>query len=127
LIDAARGESWFEHALLPDPSDPADDVWAADLDFDVTRALRALDVPALALFGGRDPWIPVERSIAVWRAALGARLSTTVLKEAGHALTTSFDPADPEEAGPLDGGYEPALQTWLRAVGSELRQHVRGG
>jgi pimeloyl-ACP methyl ester carboxylesterase len=127
LIESARGEPWFEHALLPDPSDPADDSWAADLDFDVTPALRALDVPALALFGGRDRWIPVDRSIAVWGAALGARLSTTVLGEAGHALTTSFEPDDPEEAGPLDSGYEPALEKWLRDVVGELRQHVRGG
>jgi pimeloyl-ACP methyl ester carboxylesterase len=80
LIDAARGEAWFEHAFLPDPRKPSDDVWQIDLDFDVRPALRALDVPALALFGGRDRWVPVDR-----------RASSTPLSSRPTRLQASAD------------------------------------
>jgi alpha-beta hydrolase superfamily lysophospholipase len=116
LIDALRSEPWFEQAFLPDPRDPADDVWGIDLDFDVTPTLGALDVPVLAVFGNRDRWIPVDRSVAIWRAELATALSIAVLPEAGHSLTTSFDPDDPEERGPLHSAYEPTLEGWLSGV-----------
>lgn len=70
----------------------------------------------LALFGGRDRWIPVDRSVVVWRAELTDRLSTAIVPEAGHSLTTSCDPYDPEERGPLHDAYERTLETSLRWV-----------
>ena len=119
LVDAARAEAWFEHAFLPDPRRPDDDVWHVDLDFDVKPALRALAVPAFTFFGGRDRWVPVDRSIAVWRAEAAAPVSTAVFPEAGHSLTDSDDPDDPEERGPLNRAYEPALENWLGNVLAE--------
>jgi uncharacterized protein len=118
LIDAARRESWFEPAQLPDPRESADDGWAADLDFDVRPAIRALNMPVLAIFGARDRWVPVERSVAVWRAELGAdaRLTAALLPEAGHSLTTAFDYGDADERGPLHPAYEETLEAWLRGA-----------
>jgi pimeloyl-ACP methyl ester carboxylesterase len=116
LIDAARSEPWFEAALMPDPHEPADDSWSVDLDFDVRPALRAIQVPVLAIFGSRDRWIPVAPSLAIWRSELPAqaRFAAAVFPEAGHSLTTSFEREDVAERGPLHPAYEPTLRAWLR-------------
>jgi pimeloyl-ACP methyl ester carboxylesterase len=85
---------------------------------DVAPTLRAFGGPALLFLGGRDRWIPVDRTLQVWRDALGERLTVVRLEQAGHFPTRAEDPSDWTERGPILDEYELTLVRWLLA---ELR------
>ncbi len=94
-----------------------------EMTYDPLPALRALQVPALFLFGAEDRLIPVEKSAAVIR---------DVLTQSGHADFTIqvFDHDDHGMHG-TDGSVDPryldAMREWLagrvRTEPSALRFH----
>lgn len=95
-------------SLLPDPSDEgAWRLWGAILDYDPRRALSALAVPVLAIYGGSDPIVPVDESIAVLREAVPPdRLTVEVFPGAGHRIEVG----DPPRLAP---GYGKRLRSFL--------------
>lgn len=116
-IEEARSEPWFELAHLPDFAEARRaSTWARIMDFDVTPALRRLRLPVLLIFGERDRWVPIEESLAVWRAELGSNADLTVFRVpgGGHSPTLASDPRDLQERGPVSPEYERALVTWLQ-------------
>ena len=79
------------------------------LDHDPRPALERIECPLLAIFGDEDLHVPVEVSIAVFRAARAARpdrLDVVTLPGADHRLQNG----DPKS---LHAGYEPALGDWI--------------
>jgi pimeloyl-ACP methyl ester carboxylesterase len=115
---AIESEPWRELAFLGDPEDPETKGWRDWIGFDVTPALRAFGGPALLFVGARDRWIPVDRTVEIWRDALGERLTVVSLEQAGHFPTQADDPSDWTERGPILDEYEATLVEWLVA---ELR------
>jgi hypothetical protein len=82
LLDLPYGEAWPKASALPlideltavgafIPTDP--ELWSfasAIIDYDPVPALRALDVPLLALLGEEDDVVPVQRSADVFHTTV---------------------------------------------------------
>jgi pimeloyl-ACP methyl ester carboxylesterase len=86
-------------------------LFAALVDYDPRAALERIEAPVLALFGEADPIVPVEDSVAVYRAAVPPdRLRVEVFRGADHRIQTGDPPA-------LANGYLAALTEFvLQAV-----------
>ena len=79
------------------------------LEHDPRAALEQLECPLLALFGDEDLHVPVEESIAIFRAACANRpesLDVETLPGAEHRLQVG----DPKALHPA---YEAALGDWI--------------
>jgi pimeloyl-ACP methyl ester carboxylesterase len=110
-------EPWFPWAFLPEVSDieREPDGEQFELDLDVAATLADVRVPALAIYGERDRWVPIEDSIEVWRTAYGgdpADLAIARVPDVGHMMTLS-DPDDLDEAGPFSSVYARTMADWL--------------
>lgn len=111
LVDEASAEPWFPDAWIPD-LDEAD--WT-DMDLDVVSLLPQIEVPILLFFGALDPWIPVQESLAIWKAAAPSDLTVEVLAGVGHELVPA-DPLSIPAAGAPAPQYERTLTTWARRI-----------
>jgi uncharacterized protein len=78
------------------------------VDHDPRPSLDRIDCPILALFGGDDHIVPVEESIAVYRAARQGRggLTIHVFPGADHRCQVGDPPR-------LHDGYAPLLLAWI--------------
>ena len=79
--------------------------------FDPLATLRAVRCPVLAIFGGDDVLIPVERSVNLLWETVGVAnpdVTVRVYPGASHRLLAGNPPAYPE-------GYLEAMSGWLRA------------
>ncbi|WP_457352979.1 alpha/beta hydrolase family protein [Roseateles sp. P5_D6] len=127
LQDAARTKldaRWAHlvefHEKLPDvPSRRAQTFWY----FDPMPSYAQVKVPMLAVFGDRDAFVPVERSVALLRQALAQAGNRdhqiTLLDHAAHGLwATDLDSG--HKAATTTGfhaDYFPTLVRWLKAHG----------
>jgi pimeloyl-ACP methyl ester carboxylesterase len=113
-VDAIRDERWFPVTYLPSrlPDEAGKRAWIAEMDFDPRPVLAALRVPALAFYGERDSWTPVEPSVAAWPA----HATAVVVPEAEHDL------ALPD--GTLAPAYESALVSWLKRTSRGVRHRA---
>jgi pimeloyl-ACP methyl ester carboxylesterase len=106
LMRETKAQPWYGLTYLGDPGLATDqaleDAAAFEWDSDITLTLRQLRIPVLLFYGATDRWVPVEPSIAAWRAALSqgrAPLRVSRLPGCGHFPTLAADPADLDEAG----------------------------
>jgi pimeloyl-ACP methyl ester carboxylesterase len=79
------------------------------LDHDPRPALERLACPLLAIFGEKDLHVPVEESVAIFRAARSNHsgdLDIAILSGADHRLQTGEPPA-------LHPGYAATLGEWI--------------
>jgi uncharacterized protein len=108
-VQATAGED--DHG----PSDPAElELVRRWLDHDPRPALERLTCPLLAIFGDQDLVLPVEESIAVFRAARAGRpgdLDVVTFPEADHRLQSGEPPA-------LHPAYAATLGDWIIRHGS---------
>ena len=127
LEDAARTQAdtrWAHlvelHEKLPDlPSRRAQNFWY----FDPLPSYARVTVPMLAVFGDRDAFVPVEKSVALLRQALAQAGNRdhqiTLLANAAHGLwATDLDSAN--KAATTTGfhaDYFPTLARWMKAHG----------
>ena len=65
------------------------------IDYDPRPALERIRVPLLALFGSEDNVVPVEESVAVFRAAVRADLLTVAVLPGDHRVQSGDPPATP--------------------------------
>ena len=87
---------------------------AALVDYDPRPALERIDVPVLAIFGGEDPIVPVEESVAAYRGAVRSNLlSVEVFPGGDHRLHRGDPPV-------LVEGY---LATIVSFVAGACRMH----
>jgi uncharacterized protein len=122
-LAAARGKRWFGEVNsqqdglfgpLHKPSEldrPGSAIlrFRREMTYDPLPALRALNVPALFLFGGEDRLIPVERSTAAIRGVLTqsgrADFTIQVLDHDDHGMH--------DASGSIDPRYLDAMRNWL--------------
>jgi uncharacterized protein len=101
-LAAASAEPWFP--LLYLPRELLDDAgrrrWIAEMDYDPRPSFEHIHVPALAFYGERDAWTPVEPSVRAWHGA-----TVVIVPEAEHDLRL------PD--GTLAPLYERTLVEWL--------------
>lgn len=128
--DVVRHHSWFK-ALGFSDSTPAPEALSDSrydyyrrIQFDPGPVLQRVTVPILAVFGGRDRFIPMPESVVAFEAALklgGNRDATIrIFPDAGHGIRQVM--GDMERLRPTAGGhqrreldpaYRPFLAEWL--------------
>lgn len=108
------------HEKLPElPSKRVQTFWY----FDPLPAYAQVKVPMLAVFGDRDAFVPVERSVALLRQALAEAGNRdhqiTILDHAAHGLwATDLDSGHKAALSPgFHADYFPTLVRWLKARG----------
>ena len=121
LLARAVSQPWFDLAYLPETV-PEPGAWD-DMDFDPARALARLTCPVLAFYGETDQWMPIEESVAVWRAAAdeGVLADVTVVRLAGadHLPTEGGRP----DRTAVSDHYTGTLVAWMSEVASGRRGH----
>ncbi|MFC8733748.1 alpha/beta fold hydrolase [Luteimicrobium sp. NPDC057192] len=79
---------------------------------DPVHALRSLDAPLLAVFGGDDGVVPVERSVAVLRGTVGAGLLDVAVLAGGDRRLQDADDA-------FVPGYPDVVVDFVRRVAAD--------
>jgi len=116
LLATARSEPWFPLAFLPE--EPPDEItqskWYYQYAFDPTEAISKVRAPVLLLFAERDPWIPIEQSISIWKKHRPTDLTTLIVPGTNHFMAKTTDPAHEADAAPVSPEYDDILIKWLK-------------
>jgi pimeloyl-ACP methyl ester carboxylesterase len=125
-IDAAAREPWFASLFIRPqlPACPRGERWTREMDVSVTPDLCRVAAPIALFYGERDAWVPVERSIAVWRSCLRplrTKFEIHRIPDAGHNMvvgeSANYDPNAPGQD--FSTRYRDALigfvRHWTRA------------
>lgn len=126
-LDRAGHAPWFGDSFLPRSSDlpatPQASSWRKEMDLDPRQAVRRARVPLLFIYGGADPWIPVQQSVQALAqlAEDEARsdIEVHVVPDADHTMainpneTMSFDKAAILGEHPQAPSYFYLLASWL--------------
>jgi len=101
-LNALRNEAWFPYAYLGDdlPEDPTVEKWHQEMDFDPLPIIQKVHVPVLLLYGEQDPWVPIAKSIAVWKEYGPDDLSIHQIKDANHFMISIAHSGIRGDAGP---------------------------
>ena len=91
-LSAIYRKPWFSQMYLPSPdqvpSDPRASSWRTHMNVDPLPALDAVRMPMLFIFGGADPWIPVDVTVRRLNA-LSSRhpnLQWNIVPNASHEM-----------------------------------------
>jgi len=113
-LDQVRTEPWVQSAYLPTseelPTVVAHDKWYYEMDFDPLPVWHSVRQPTLFLFAADDRWVPIEASLANFRAA------TTQLAEAAFVRIEGTDHLMYElghSAAHVSSRYIEVLLDWL--------------
>ena len=123
-LRSIQSKPWFGLMYLPSATslttDPATSSWRKEMNEDMMAVVRAVKVPALFIYGGADPWIPVAATLdALHRLAQTQKnIHYAVVAQASHEMM--FVPDERMElsaaAGPRAPAYFMLLGSWLRGV-----------
>lgn len=85
---AAEAEGWLDQGFggddIPSKREDIPNLWLRRFSYDPTSFLQSLgDLPYLALFGAKDPIVPVAENVEAL-AQTGAYVQVVVLQESGH-------------------------------------------
>lgn len=118
LQAAARGEPWYSYLDDDTPEDLA--FFAAICDFDPVPYLEQISCPFLGIWGELDTYVPVEKSIAITRAALAkagnARHELRLFPRANHGIRLAVTGSPRERATTFAPGYLELITAWLATV-----------
>ena len=122
----AREESWFDLTGLPAEPPPRAAIdpswWRRHMDYDPVPLLIDLELPLLAVFGGRDGVAPVEENVRrlqevrneLERAGIRGSL-VRVFPDADHTLHEWIDSDGRGHWPRLAAGFPELLEDWIRA------------
>ena len=115
-LDIFRDEAWFPFAYLEGdlPQDPTVEKWHQEMDFDPLPIIQNLHVPTLILYGEQDPWVPIDKSIAVWKEYGPDDLSIHQIKNANHFMISIAYSGIQGDQGPQAEEYSTILTQWLK-------------
>jgi hypothetical protein len=122
-----RGERqpWFKFGYMPSaeelPKDPQTSSARANMDYDAFAAVRALEVPALFIYGAADPWVPVASSMERLKdlAKNKPNMALYIIDGADHTMmppseaSLSVDPPTLEKDAPSVPAYFMIMSGWL--------------
>jgi pimeloyl-ACP methyl ester carboxylesterase len=118
----ARGEPWYPYAgHTTGKADPFWEFWRLIRDFDPVPALENVRCPVLSLYGDKDTYLPVDKSAAIWTAALGRAgnrdVTVRVFPGADHSLLEARTGGIKESALKKSFAPEffPLLREWVVA------------
>jgi dienelactone hydrolase len=88
---AAKSERWYPYTGgAAGKDDPFWVFWRLIHDYDPVPALEKVKCPVLAVWGGLDTFVPVEKSVGVWRECLARAenedVTLTVFPDGDHSL-----------------------------------------
>jgi pimeloyl-ACP methyl ester carboxylesterase len=128
---AFTGEGWDELSLAQEKAShekwggygifPKDSWWfkfiKANFRHDPVPVLRKLNCPAMVIFGGKDPNLPVDVSVRNVDNALSASPGSlvAVFPKAGHDLRLVPMPNEPWTFSKFAPGYLDLLASWVQA------------
>jgi dipeptidyl aminopeptidase/acylaminoacyl peptidase len=124
-LQKAEAQPWFELAFMPRASqlttDPARNSWRREMDHDPVATVRRLKVPLLFIYGGSDPWVPVQQSVKQLRLLANQRpnIQYVVVPNANHEMmfvehqTMAFDEKATKGIAPQAPEYFMVLASWL--------------
>lgn len=115
-LDASRQETWFPFAYLDEglPEDPTVEKWYQEMDFDPLPIIQNVHVPTLLLYGDQDPWVPIAKSIAVWKEHGPHDLTIHQIKDANHFMISIPHAGIYGDEGPQVEKYSTVLTKWLK-------------
>jgi pimeloyl-ACP methyl ester carboxylesterase len=96
-LDTVLNRPWFDLTYLPRAlTDPATSRWPREMAYDPLSVARQVTVPALVLYGARDPWVPAGISMERARtiAAQRPNIEWAVIAGADHTMSIGTPPAD---------------------------------
>ena len=88
----AEAQPWFNLAFMPKASqlttDPAHNSGRKELGYDPIAVVRRVKVPLLFIYGGSDPWVPVEPSVKQLRVLANQQpnIRYVVVPKANHEM-----------------------------------------
>jgi len=89
---------WFDQMYLPSasqvPNDPTATTWRKHMNEDPFGTISHVRVPALLIFGGEDPWIPVRTTLARVESIVRTHpnISYAVVPGASHEMMLKLSP-----------------------------------
>ena len=115
-LDIFRDEAWFPFAYLEGdlPQDPSVEKWHQEMDFDPLPIIQNVQVPTLLLYGEQDPWVPIDKSIAVWKEHGPDDLDIHQIKNANHFMISIPHSGIQGDEGPQVEAYSAVLTQWLK-------------
>ena len=120
---------WFDLMYLPTPTevpaDPTATSWRKHMNEDPLAALKSLRIPALLIFGGADPWIPVNATLARLRpiALAHPNITYAVIPNASHEMMLLPRASMSTDERTLRS-LAPDAPAYLVLLGAWLGQHV---
>jgi len=114
-LDVFFKEAWFPFAYLDDalPENPTVEKWYQEMDFDPLPIIQNIHVPVLLLYGEQDPWVPIAKSIEVWKGQGPDDLSVHQIKDANHFMVSISHSGIRGGNGPQVEEYSTTLIRWL--------------
>ena len=70
IMNQASGERWLAYTNPPRSLERLRQFWERSATYDPVPALEQLKIPVLAYWGGKDTYVPVQESIAVFKQAM---------------------------------------------------------
>jgi pimeloyl-ACP methyl ester carboxylesterase len=115
-LDSFRDEAWFPFAYLDEdlPQDPTVEKWHQEMGFDPLPVIQKVNVPTLLLYGEQDPWVPIAKSMAVWKEHGPNDLSIHQIKDANHFMISISHAGIYGDEGPQAEEYSTVLTKWLK-------------
>jgi len=115
-LDVFCKEAWFPFAYLDEylPEDPTIEKWYQEMDFDPLPIIQKIHVPVLLLYGEQDPWVPIAKSVEVWKKYGPDDLSIHQIKDANHFMISIQHAGIRGDEGPQVEEYSTYLTQWLK-------------
>jgi pimeloyl-ACP methyl ester carboxylesterase len=127
IIEKAGGERWLGYTAPPNDLDRLRQTYESIMTYDPVPALERLHIPILALWGGKDTFLPVPETVAAFKRAMAKsgnnNYTIKIYPNGSHSLleTATGSPS----TGSKETNFSPGewkLQTdWLRKHVIEVR------
>ena len=110
-IEKARGEAWLGYTAPPNNLERLQQVYRSVMTYDPVPALEKLHIPVLAMWGSKDTFLPVPRTVAAFKRAMAkAKNKDYVVKiypNASHSLLET--PTGSPSTGGKETNFSPGL------------------
>jgi uncharacterized protein len=126
-LDGVLDRPWFELTYLPRAlTDPATSRWPREMAHDPLTTVRQVTIPALVLFGERDPWIPVQTSLERIGMVTSERpnIEWAVIADADHTMSVGNPPTEQIDAHMMHDDVPEAPEYFARVANWLTRQGI---